>query len=223
MSQLFALLPYPAGETAMYVPGSFAQRDRPTIESFLAQHSFATLVTTSAGAPFATHLPLALDRDWGEQGALIGHLARANPQWRDSEGQEALAIFTGPHAYISPAWYEAEAVVPTWNYLAAHVYGRITWLHDADELLSIVGDAVLQYEGADGWRFDAGTEFARKLAAQIIGLRLEISRVEAKWKLSQNQPADRQQRVRAALESLGDENSRAVAEAMRRWQAHTDG
>lgn len=107
----------------MYVPASFKVEEIDVLYSFIEQFGFATLVTIRNGSPFATHLPLLLDR---ERGLLLGHVARANAQWENIEGAESLAIFSGPHAHISPTWYLTQPAVPTWNYTAVHAYGSVT-------------------------------------------------------------------------------------------------
>src|SRR5262245_15391422 len=114
----------------MYIPSHFDQRDLITLHQTIEQYSFATLVSTAAGDLTASHLPLLLQRAASPHGTLLGHMARANTQWREAAGQEVLAIFSGPHAYISPSWYEASQVVPTWNYIAVHVYGRLELIDD---------------------------------------------------------------------------------------------
>src|SRR5262245_45723809 len=107
----------------MYIPAAFAESDQARLHEFIEQNSFGTLVSQGAGRPFASHLPFLLERDAGPRGVLVGHMARANPQWQDAAGQTVLAIFTGPHVYISPSWYEADQVVPTWNFTAVHACG----------------------------------------------------------------------------------------------------
>src|SRR5262245_55708329 len=104
----------------MYIPTAFAETDPGTLFGFIEAYSFGLLVSTHQGGPFASHLPLLLEREAGPHGTLLGHMARANPQWHDLDGQEVLAVFSGPHAYVSPTWYESEQVVPTWNYVAVH-------------------------------------------------------------------------------------------------------
>src|SRR4051794_14312849 len=107
----------------MFIPTAFNESDQNKLHKFIQAHSFGLLISTHQNEPFATHLPLLLERDVGPHGCLVGHMARANPQWHDLEGQQALVVFSGPHAYISPTWYEAANVVPTWNYVAVHAYG----------------------------------------------------------------------------------------------------
>ena len=116
----------------MYVPTAFAETDEGKLHEFMQAYSFGLLVSTHGGEPFATHLPFLLDRNAGPHGTLVGHMARANPHWHDLEGQTVLAVFSGPHAYISPTWYESENVVPTWNYVAVHAYGICRLVNDPE-------------------------------------------------------------------------------------------
>ena len=132
----------------MYIPTSFAVTDQTKLHDFIEQNSFGLLVSQVDGLPFASHLPLLLERQTGPHGCLIGHMARANPQWKHAGGQTALAIFSGPHAYISPTWYESEQVVPTWNYVAVHVYGPVQVIDDRHALRDIVEKTVQVYERA---------------------------------------------------------------------------
>ena len=200
----------------MYIPAAFAEPDLTRLHEFIEQHSFGLLVTQVGGLPFATHLPFLLERTAGPHGTLVGHMARANPQWQEAGGQTALAIFSGPHAYISPTWYEAEHVVPTWNYTAVHVYGRVQVIEDRSSLLGIVQKSVSVYERAmpRPWSFDGSGTFVERLLGQIVGFRIEVERIEGKWKLNQNHPAERRAKVIQALRERGDENAQAVAALM---------
>ncbi len=200
----------------MYLPDEFIVTDPSELHAFIEQNSFGLLVSQVEGLPFATHLPFLLDRTAGRHGILFGHMAKANPQWREAGGQTALAIFAGPHAYISPTWYEAEQVVPTWNYAAVHVYGRIEIVEDEAALLDIVGKAVSFYERPQSppWSFDDSSTFARRLLAQIVGFRIAIERIEGKWKLNQNHPVERRRKAIRALRSRGGETAQAIAELM---------
>jgi transcriptional regulator len=127
-----------------------------------------------------------------------------------------LAIFSGPHAYISPTWYEAEHVVPTWNYTAVHVYGRLQVIEDRGAVLDVVRRFVRTYEQAmpRPWSFDGSSKFMERMLAQIVGVRIEVERIEGKWKLNQNHPADRRQKVVKALREQDDDNAHAVAAMM---------
>ncbi len=201
----------------MYVPPAFARTAPAELFAFVEAHSFALLVSTRDGAPFATHLPLLLDRAAGPHGTLVGHMARANPQWRDLDGQPVLAVFAGPHAYVSPSWYEAEGVVPTWNYVAVHASGTFRLVDEPGAVTDIVAATVQTYERGmpTPWRVDAADEYVRRLTAGIVGFRVEIEWLEGKWKLSQNQSAERREKVAAALEASADPDARAVARLMR--------
>ncbi len=201
----------------MYLPQSFARHEPALLHDFIEQHSFALLVSQANGEPVANHLPLLLDRKSGPAGALVGHMARANPQWTQAQDQEVLAVFSGPHAYISPSWYEAERVVPTWNYATVHVYGRFQLVEEPAETVRIVHNYVEFYERnmPRPWNPQGQDEFIEQLAQGIVGFRILIDRLEGKWKLSQNHPLKRREKVIAALEGREDENSRAVAALMR--------
>jgi transcriptional regulator len=201
----------------MYIPAAFVETDLARLHDFIEQNSFGLLVSQVEGLPFASHLPLLLDRTAGPHGALFGHMARANPQWHDANGQTGLAVFSGPHAYISPTWYEDEQVVPTWNYTAVHVYGRIQISDEENVLRAIVRKSVDVYEHAlpKPWSFDESTTYAKRMVAQVVGFRMEIDKIEGKWKLNQNHPVERRRKVVRVLEERGDENSQAIAEMMR--------
>jgi transcriptional regulator len=200
----------------MYLPAHFRETDQTKLFDFIERHSFGLLVSQLDGEPFATHLPLLLDRQAGPQGTLVGHVAKANPHWRTTD-PTVLTIFSGPHAYISPTWYEAENMVPTWNYTAVHAYGRFEIIEDHAATVQVVRDFVTFYERplSPPWTIEPGDEFVDKLAGGVVAFRIEISRLEGKFKLNQNHPAERRQKVVRALEQIGDENSAGVAELMR--------
>ena len=200
----------------MYIPPAFAETDLTELHSFIEQYSFGLLVSEQDGAPFASHLPFLLDRNAGPHGTLVGHMARANPQWHQLAEQRVLAVFSGPHAYISPTWYAAEKTVPTWNYMAVHVYGQLTLVHDESTLLEIVQDSVTRYERAmpRPWTPNLSTNFVTDLLSHIVGFRIEIDKIEGKFKLNQNQAVERQAKVAAALQVQGGENAQAIAAAM---------
>src|SRR6185437_12968441 len=178
----------------MYIPAHFLKTDLAELHDFIERNSFAMLVSQQGDGPLASHLPLLLERN------------------------------AGPHGSFSPSWYEAERVVPTWNYAAVHVYGTFEAVHDAPALLGIVRSYVEFYErGAPRpWTFAERDDFIEKLTQNIVGFRIPIERIEGKWKLSQNHPADRRQKVIAALEGQGDENSRAIAALMRMVQGNRE-
>ncbi len=201
----------------MYIPTAHLETDPEKLHAFIAAHSFGLLVSTHQGEPFATHLPFLLERQAGPHGRLVGHLARANPQWHGLDGQSVLAVFSGPHAYVSPTWYEADNVVPTWNYVAVHATGPFRLVEQPDELARILLDSVRTYEGSmpRPWSVDPGGDFFRKMARAVVGFHVEIRRLEGKWKLNQNHPAERRARVVRHLHEADDPDARAVARLMR--------
>lgn len=198
----------------MYVPGSFAMSDPAELHAFMRAHSFAIFVTRGNGGMTATHLPLLLD-EVGPHGTLLGHMTRANPQWRDITGQ-AMVIFAGPHAYVSPTWYETSGTVPTWNYVAVHAYGVVRLVEDRDGLHDILTRTVSVYERRlpNPWSYDVADPDIDKMLKAIVGFRIEISRLDGKAKLNQNHPEERRWKVIRELESQGGEDSRAIASLM---------
>jgi len=201
----------------MYIPSSFAESDPDKLCEFIERHSFATLVSHSSTGLMATHMPLLLDRSQAGPQRLVGHLARANPHGEQADGQRVLAIFHGPHAYISPSWYEAVNVVPTWNYVAVHVDGVLRLVHDRVRLMEIVRRYVETYEStlALPWSLEHNEgAFVERLLDAIVGFTIEIDSVEGKWKLSQNHDRQRRERVIRALHSAGDENRLRIADLM---------
>ncbi|MDG3007754.1 FMN-binding negative transcriptional regulator [Paludisphaera mucosa] len=199
----------------MYVPASFAETDAARLNDFMRRHGFALLTSHGEGGLVASHLPLLLDADAGPRGRLIGHMARANPQWRLVEG-EVMAVFSGPHAYVSPSWYEEAGTVPTWNYAAVHAYGVFRLVEDREGLLDVLRRSVATYEGPrpEPWRFDEADPQVEMMLRAIVGFRIEITRLEGKWKLSQNHPEGRRRKVIRALAARPDEDSRAIAGMM---------
>jgi transcriptional regulator len=199
----------------VYIPSAFAQTDTPRLHEFMRRNSFAVLTTNDGPGLVASHLPLLLEADVGPHGRLFGHMARANPQWRKVEG-EALAVFSGPHAYVSPTWYEEAGTVPTWNYVAVHAYGTLRVVEERDALMDILRRSVAAYEGPrpEPWPFDESAPHVGKMLGAIVGFRIEITRLEGKWKLGQNHPEERRRKVARALAARPDEDSRAIAALM---------
>ena len=199
----------------MYIPASFAETDAARLHQFIRRNSFAVLTSQCQGGLIASHLPLLFDDEAGPHGHLLGHMARANPQWRDVRG-EVMAIFSGPHAYVSPSWYEEEGTVPTWNYVAVHAYGDFQVAEERDGLLDILRRSVLTYEShrPEPWAFDESAPHVEAMLKAIVGFRVEITRLEGKWKLSQNHPEARRQKVMRALAARPDEDSREIARLM---------
>jgi len=207
----------------MYIPAHFSADDD-AVRDLLINHGAADLITSTAKGLLATMLPFIYEEpgstpDAGEHGRLLGHVARNNDHWRVPADGEALVIVRGPDAYISPAWYEAKRehgrVVPTWNYVTAHVYGRLLTHDDPGWVEALVRRLTTRHEGArpKPWTVDdAPPPYIEGQLRAIVGLELSISRIEAKFKLSQNRSeAD----VAGVIEGLTAAGRPDVAEAMR--------
>ncbi|MEK4602770.1 FMN-binding negative transcriptional regulator [Bacillus sp. FSL L8-0099] len=199
----------------MYIPKYFAIQDEEMKYETIEQNSFATLFSQHNGEPYATHLPLLLNR---ETLTLYGHFARPNAQWKDSENQQVLAIFQGPHSYISPSWYETNKAVPTWNYVAVHVYGELEVVEDKQELLNSLQDLVHKYEDPQSTYSldDVDPDYMAGLSKGIVGFKIKINKIEGKAKLSQNHSIERRNLVVEELEKVGSEGSKRIAELMRK-------
>jgi transcriptional regulator len=192
----------------MYVPDHFREARPGKLHDAIRQIGFATLVTHDAqGGLEANHLPMLLDGN-----VLRGHVARANAVWKAGEG-EALAIFLGPHAYVSPSWYPSKAAtgkaVPTWNYITVHAKGRIRWVQDADWLRAHVTQLSETHEGPrpEPWTIgEAPESYIEAMLRGIVGFELEITQLDGKYKLTQNRDAADRDAVRAAYEREGRED-----------------
>ena len=202
----------------MYTPPAFREDSLPTLHGWIKAARLASLVTTGPSGLLATPLPLFLEAAEGEQGVLYGHVAKANPQWREASSTEALAIFMGPDAYVTPSWYEGKPVdgkvVPTWNYVAVHAYGPVEFFEDADRLLQVVTKLTDLHERprAAPWAVsDAPTSFVASQLRGIVGLRLPITRLEGKRKMSQNRSPVDQAAVANGLASSDAAEDRAAA------------
>jgi transcriptional regulator len=208
----------------MYIPAHFAADDA-AVRDLLARHGAADLITLTADGLLATMLPFAYEPAAGPHGALYGHVARNNDQWRKPAQGESLAIVRGPDAYVSPSWYAAKAehgrVVPTWNYVTAHVYGRLmvhddpAWVEDVVRRLTAKHEtARTESPGqAPAWSVDdAPRTFVEGQLRAIVGLELLITRIEAKAKLSQNRPETDIPGVIAGLAARGDDRSAAAVQ-----------
>ena len=201
----------------MYIPAHFAAPSDDAIYAAMERYSFATLVSGSGSDLVASHLPLLIERSSGPRGTILGHMARANSQWQSAADTQVLAIFSGPHTYISPSWYEAEKVVPTWNYVVVHASGLLQLIDDPAAAEALLHQTIAKYEASrpQPWQFQESPQFTARLVEQIVAFRIPIERLEGKWKLNQNHPAERRNKVAAALEAQEDENSQDIAKLMR--------
>jgi transcriptional regulator len=207
----------------MYIPASFREDDLTALHAYLDAHPLAALVTAVEGPAslFATHLPLLLDRSAGPFGTLRGHLARANPHARHlaTGAVPALVLFSGPDAYITPNWYPLKAehgrVVPTWNYVAVHASGTAVLRADPEFLRAHLEALTARHEATRsmGWKVsDAPEDFIAQQARAIVGLEIQIDRLEGKWKMSQNRSAADIDGVIAGLGASGSPADRVVAD-----------
>lgn len=202
----------------MYTPAHFRITDHALMQRLMDRYSFATLVTVHDGHPLATHLPLLVYPGVGTHGHLVGHMARANEQWEDFErGVEALVIFQGQHAYISPSWYATHPTVPTWNYAVVHAYGIPRVIADEDRVRAMLRALVEKNEMGfeEPWTMDLPDEYLRKMIRGIVAFEIPIARLEGKFKLSQNMSIGDRQRVIDALAASADPVERDLAALMR--------
>lgn len=195
----------------MYVPKHFSVEDRAALNALIRANPFGLLVGELEGSPFATHLPFLLDGD-----RLLSHFARGNPHWKSIDGQtEMLAVFSGPHAYVSPRWYESKQAVPTWNYAAVHVYGAPRVIEDAGEVRALLDRLVREYE-EDSWSLDGqDADFTDRMSRGIVAFEIPVERIEGKFKLSQNRTVEDRHRVIEAFEAPGDGENADLARLMR--------
>lgn len=208
----------------MYTPSHFVWEDRDEIARFMARHSFALLIDAAEGVPAATHLPLLYDAGRGPLGTLVGHMAKANPQWqRFKAGPEVLTLFWGPHAYVSPSWYASTPNVPTWNYVTVHAYGRPRLLPDPADAKRILQRLVETYESGlpSPWKMDLPERYEAGMINGIMAFEIELTRIEGKAKLSQNRKPEDQQGALAGLAAQPDADSQATAGLMRAFGVGT--
>jgi transcriptional regulator len=201
----------------MYIPPAFRVDDARKLAAFIQRHSFATLISYDGKAPFASHLPMLFRPDVGSHGTLVSHMARANPQWQYfAPGSEVLAIFHGPHSYISPSWYQTEPAVPTWNYASVHAYGVPTVFNEHERVVSLLRETVSAYEASftQPWPGDLPDNFRDKLMHGIVAFEIPVTRIEGKFKLGQNRSTEDTQGVFEALSRSADADSLAIARMM---------
>ncbi|MFO1284927.1 MAG: FMN-binding negative transcriptional regulator [Burkholderiales bacterium] len=205
---------------SLYQPPVFAPADRAAVARLMHDHPFATLVTPASPEPVITHLPLLLQPSCEPHGTLIGHFARGNAHWREANGAESIAVFHGPHAYVSPSWYaDPGSMVPTWNYATVHAHGPIEIVEDPAEARRVLEALVNRFEsGREApWTLAMPESKLVPLVGAIVAFRLRIRRLDAKFKLSQNRSREDRGRVIRALEAAGDPESDATGRWMRAY------
>jgi transcriptional regulator len=198
----------------MYIPRAYKEDRVPVLHKFMEDQPFASLITMGTSGLFASHIPMVLESN-GSMGRLKGHISRANTQWRDySPSVEALAIFAGPHHYITPSWYpekqETGKVVPTWNYAVVHAYGHLKVIEDTEWLMAHLKDltGIHEAESPVPWKVgDAPADYVASLVKGIVGLEMVIERLEGKWKVSQNRSEQDRSGVARGLAELNTAES----------------
>lgn len=196
----------------MYLPDNFKETDVGVLHHTIRRIKLGTLVTFGPGGLIASHVPMLIDPEPAPFGTLSGHVARANPHWREAPSDTpALAIFLGPNTYVSPSAYATKRktgkVVPTWNYVAVHAYGPLQFYDDADRLLQLVTRLTDTHEAdrPNRWHVtDAPADYTRSMLKAIVGFELPVARLEGKWKMSQNRPAEDVPGIVDALSREGD-------------------
>jgi transcriptional regulator len=198
----------------MHIPKLYREEDREIILEFLKKNNFPALVTHDREKLIATHLPVEIVELGEDKLAIYSHMSRVNPQWKSFGDQEAMLIFQGPHTYISPTWYD-HVNVPTWNYMNVHVYGKARVV-DGKELKSTLSRLVAQHEAHSEYRMETLPEgYAEKEMKGAIGFVVDVTRIEAGYKLSQNRNDRDHENIIKELELRGDAESAGVAEGMR--------
>lgn len=200
----------------MYIPEFFKETNPERISTLVEGNSFGMLVTAPDGVPFVSHLPFIFDHAAGSKGKLLCHMAQANPQWQHfSSCSEVLAVFQGPHAYVSPSWYSSPGV-PTWNYAVVHLRGKPRLIESESELEALVERLTHVYEShmPSPWKPNLAGERRTKLLNMIVGFEIEVTDIQGKFKLSQNRPIEDQQRVIEALSQSSNQTEAAVSKLM---------
>ena len=207
---------------AVYVPQHFAARDEAMVARLVRDYPFATLVTPGEPETFVTPLPLLLVADGEPHGTVFGHFARGNAHAKTQPGAESVAIFHGPHAYVTPSWYADPAnAVPTWNYAVVHAHGALELAGDPKETRAVLDLLVERFESnrTAPWQLGLDPERLAAMVNAIVGFRIRVTRLEAKFKLSQNRSPEDQRRVAAGLDGEGY----AEAEATAAWMKDVNG
>ena len=197
----------------MYTPKHYEVTDKAKMFDFMKSNSFGILFSHSGDEPMANHLPFVIDEEAGEQGLVLGHMAKANRQWRYADGQQVLVVFHGPHTYVSPTWYQAEDTVPTWDYVAVHATGVFKALQDRSDSEEAVARLTAQHEAfqPQPWQPDLETTYMGQMLKRVTAFQIEITSLQGKWKLNQNHPEERRVLVSEKLKSLGGDVNLQIA------------
>lgn len=200
----------------MYIPSYYHETDEPKLLSFMQAHSFAVLVSAQHNNARATHLPFVLEKR-DNKIFLVSHLAKANTQWKEFNDNELLVIFQGPHGYVSPANYEKKQNVPTWNYIAVHAYGRASIIDESAAVIDVLEKMILNYESEyyDQWK-ELPDDYKYNMIKGIVAFEIEVTRLEGKFKLSQNKTRNEQAAIIKGFESSEDSAQQELANEMKK-------
>jgi transcriptional regulator len=195
-------------------------KDSKTIEGFLKSYGFGLLISSVEDDLTATHLPFLYEAQEGEKGTLYTHVARNNPQWESFDlNKKVLAVFSGPHGYISPSWYSSNPAVPTWDYTTIHIHAYPELIEDKEKVYNLLQKTSDFYENQNGtgWKLDLTDEYYQKLTKSIVGVKLKIAAIQASFKLSQNKSAEDRKGVIEALQIKGNPKSIELADLIKKF------
>jgi transcriptional regulator len=201
----------------MFIPKIYENQNLEEVKQFIQENSFGILVTQQNGKSLATHIPLELSKNETGKDVLVGHIAKANPQWHNFKDEgEILAIFNGPHSYVSSSWYDFEEV-PTWNYVAVHVYGKIKTI-EGEALYKSLKDLMDKYEkgSKNPVKIEDMSKKTMRQINGIVGFKIEITDIQAAFKLSQNRDDKNHKVIVDELKNTNNSGSKAIAQHMKK-------
>lgn len=202
----------------MYIPPYYREEDKSKLIEFMQAHNFANVISSDKNILTATHLPFIIEVR-NEKVFLVSHMAKANPQWQNFTENELLVIFQGPHAYISPSHYEKQQNVPTWNYIAVHAYGKAKIIDDPKDVWNLMERTIhkLEEKFFEQWK-SLSPEYVNGMLKAIVAFEIEVTRMDGKFKLSQNKTKHEQQNIISSFEKSDDSTQREIAEEMKKKQ-----
>jgi transcriptional regulator len=200
----------------MYIPTYYQEKDEHKLIEFMEANNFALIINSFNNVPIATHLPFVIEKRENKI-FLVSHMARANPQWETFTKDEILVVFQGPHAYVSPKHYEKQQNVPTWNYIAVHAYGKPRIINEPQEVVSLMERTINTFEKDffKQWK-DLSSEYVNGMLKAIVAFEIEVTKLEGKFKLSQNKTKTEQQNIINSLEKSEDNDIKSIAEEMKK-------
>lgn len=199
----------------MYIPPYYKQADEQKLVDFMKSFNFASLISSTNDEIRATHLPFVIEQR-ADKLFLVSHLAKANPQWNEFLEKELLIIFQGPHGYVSPTHYEKKQNVPTWNYIAVHAYGKALIIDEYSQVIALMEKTITSFEPAfiEQWN-TLSTEYKNAMLKGIVAFEIEVTRLEGKFKLSQNKTAKEQEKIAKHFDASANNNEQSLGKAMK--------